>query len=85
MEEIDDELSRATTDAELQKRGSGIHFVLHELDRRARLRAGKATVDKSTVPSGEVSDAGNSDREGSPASPDFRSLNTLESKPKEEP
>ena len=85
MEEIDSELSRTTTDAELQERGSGIHFLLHELDRRARLKDGRATVDKSTVPSGEVSDAGNSDRGGSPASPDFRSLKSLKSEPKEEP
>lgn len=85
MQEIDSELSRATTDAELQNRGSGIHFLLHELDQRTPLKAAKATSEKSAVPSGEVGAAGNSDRVGSPASPDFRSLNTPKSKPKEEP
>lgn len=86
MQEIDSELSRATTDAELQKRGSGIHFLLHELDRRARLKAGKVAADKGTVPSGEVSEAGNSNREGLPVRSDFHSLKTkldsLNSEPK---
>jgi hypothetical protein len=86
MEKIDSELSRATTDAELQKRGSGIHFLLHELDRRARLKAGEAVAaDKSTVPSGDLARTGNSNGEGSPASPDFSSLNKRKSEPKEEP
>jgi hypothetical protein len=76
VEAIDGELSHQATDAELRKRGSGIHFLLHKLDRRVRLKAGKATVDKSTVPSGEVSDAGNSDREGSAVSAGFPSLNS---------
>jgi hypothetical protein len=71
MEEIDSELSRATTDSELEKPGSGIHFLLHELDRRARPRTGKATVDQNTIPSGEVSDASISDREGSLARSEF--------------
>jgi hypothetical protein len=85
LEAIDPELSKATTDAELKKRGSGIHFLLQELDRRARLKAAKATVDKSTVPSGEAIAARNSDRKGSPASADFQSLNSLKSEPKHEP
>lgn len=81
-EAVDPELSRATTDAELNKRGSGIHFLLHELERRALLRAGKATVEKRTVPSGKVGTSGNSNRGGSPAPSNFQSLNNLNSKPK---
>jgi hypothetical protein len=72
---IDVELSRATTDTELQKRGSGIHFLLRELDRRSPVGAGKRVADESAVPSGEVGAAGNSDREGSPVSAGFPSLN----------
>lgn len=85
VEAVDSELSSQATDAELEKRGSGIHFLLHELDRRVRHKTDNATVDLSMVPSGEASDAGNSDREGSPAQLDFRSLKSLKSEPKEEP
>ena len=36
----------------------------------------------SAVPSGDVTHAGISDREGSPVTPNFESLNSLNSKPK---
>jgi hypothetical protein len=82
MEAIDAELSSAATDAELRKRGSGIHFLLRELDRRSPLAAKQRAVDQSKVPSGEVDVSGNSDREGSPASPGFESLNSTKHQPK---
>lgn len=82
VEGIDAELSGAATDAELRKRGSGIHFLLRELDRRSPLVAKQRAVDKSTVPSGEVGASGNSDREGSPASSGFESLNSTKHQPK---
>jgi DNA-binding transcriptional MocR family regulator len=81
-EAVDPELARATTDAEFNKRGSGIHFLLHELERRARLKAATATPARCAVPSGALAQAGNSNREGSPASADLQSLNTLNNKPK---
>jgi hypothetical protein len=84
VEAIDVELSTATTDAELRKRGSGIHFLLRELDRRCPLTANNRAADKSTAPSGEVRASDNSDREGSPARSHFQSLNRLKSEPKHE-
>jgi hypothetical protein len=82
VEAIDVELSAATTDVELRKRGSGIHFLLRELDRRRPLTANKRGADNNTVPSDEVSYSGSSDRGGSPAKSDFQILNTLKSDPK---
>ena len=78
IDTIDPELQSATTDAELGKPGSGIGFLLRELDRRSPLGfdARDACPDKSTVPSGDVARAGNSDREGSAVSAGFQSLNT---------
>jgi len=84
MVAIDSELQRATTERELRKRGSGLPFLLTELDRRLSLGGTARAIApaQSAVPSGEVGDTGNSDREGSPASADFPSLNTLNTKPK---
>lgn len=70
VEAIDSELSSQATDAELEKRGSGIHFLLHELDRRTRIEAANAMV-----PSGEENGAGNLDGEVSAVAAHFRSLN----------
>jgi len=77
IDTIDPELQSATTDAELGKPGSGIGFLLRELDRRSPLAPNvrNVSLDKSTVPSGDVARAGNSDREGSAVSADFQSLN----------
>jgi hypothetical protein len=77
IDAIDSELQSAATDAELQKPGSGVAFLLIELDRRVPLAvdARNSPSDESTVPSGDVALAGNSDREGSAVSPDFPSLN----------
>jgi hypothetical protein len=78
IDAIDPELQSTATDAELRRPGSGISFLLMELDRRAPLvvDARNSSLDKSTVPSGGVARAGNSDREGSAVSMDFQSLNT---------
>ena len=78
IDAIDPELQSTATDAELQRPGSGISFLLMELDRRVPLVADarNSSLDKSTVPSGGVARAGNSDREGSAVSMDFQSLNT---------
>jgi hypothetical protein len=77
IDTIDAELQSATTDAELGKPGSGIGFLLRELDRRSPLGfdARGASPDKSTVPSGHLEASGNSDREGSAVSAGFQSLN----------
>lgn len=76
IDAIDGDLHRATTEKELRKPGSGLPFLLEELDRRMPLSGvSGVSADKSTVPSGDVTRAGNSDREGSPASTDFQSLN----------
>jgi hypothetical protein len=77
IDAIDPDLHRATTEIELRKPGSGFRFLLSELDRRSPLgrTASAVTSDKITVPSSDVSDAGNSDREGSAVSMDFQSLN----------
>ena len=77
IDAIDPELQSTATDAELQRPGSGISFLLMELDRRVPLvvDARNSSLDKSTVPSGDVVHAGNSDREGSAVSSDFQSLN----------
>jgi hypothetical protein len=77
IDTIDPELQSATTDAELGKPGSGIGFLLRELDRRSPLGfdARGASPDKSTVPSGHLEASGNSDREGSAVSAGFQSLN----------
>jgi hypothetical protein len=66
IDAIDPELQSTATDAELQRPGSGISFLLMELDRRVPLvvDARNSSLDKSTVPSGDVARAGNSDREG---------------------
>jgi len=78
IDTIDPELQSATTDAELGKPGSGIGFLLRELDRRSPLGfdARDACPNKSAVPSGRLEASGNSDREGSAVSTDFSSLNT---------
>jgi hypothetical protein len=78
VDAIDVDLHNATTDAELRKPGSGIGFLLKELDRRSppALDARTASFNKSTVPSGDVGASGNSDREGSAVSAAFRSLNS---------
>jgi hypothetical protein len=78
IDAIDPELQSAATDAELRKPGSGISFLLMELDRRVPLavEVRNSSLSKSTVPSGDVARAGNSDREGSAVSADFQSLNT---------
>ncbi|WP_291855411.1 helix-turn-helix domain-containing protein [Bradyrhizobium sp.] len=82
VDAIDIQLSNATTDAELRKPGSGIHFLLRELDRRSPVGAEKQAANGSAVPSGEVGAEGNSDREGSPASSGFESLNSTKHQPK---
>jgi hypothetical protein len=78
VDAIDVDLRTATTDAELRRPGSGINFLLMELDRRVplALNARNGLSHESTVPSGDVARAGNSDREGSAVSSDFQSLNT---------
>lgn len=77
VDAIDMDLRVATTDAELRKPGSGIGFLLKELDRRSPLAldAQTASFNKSTVPSGDVGASSNSDRDGSPVSATFQSLN----------
>jgi hypothetical protein len=76
VDAIDVDLHNATTDAELRKPGSGISFLLMELDRRVPLAIDNrnSPSNESTVPSGDVARAGNSDREGSAVSSDFQSL-----------
>ena len=66
IDAIDLDLASRTTDAELRKPGSGVTFLLMELDRRVPLAvaARNGPSYKSTVPSGDVARAGNSDREG---------------------
>ncbi len=78
VDAIDVDLHNATTDAELRKSGSGISFLLMELDRRVPLTVDprNSPSDESMVPSGDVVHAGNSDREGSAVSSDFQGLNT---------
>jgi hypothetical protein len=77
IDAIDPELQSTATDAELRRPGSGISFLLMELDRRVPLvDARNSSLDKSTVPSGDVDASGNSDREGSAVSSDLQSLNT---------
>jgi len=78
VDAIDVDLRNATTDAELRRPGSGINFLLMELDRRVplALNARSGLSHESTVPSGDVARAGNSDREGSAVSSDFQSLNS---------
>jgi len=78
IDAIDPELQSTATDAELRRPGSGISVLLIELDRRVPLvvDARNSSLDKSTVPSGDVDASGNSDREGSAVSSDFQSLNT---------
>jgi hypothetical protein len=78
IDAIDLELQSAATDAELRKPGSGVTFLLMELDRRVPLAVDNrnSPSDESTVPSGDVDASGNSDREGSAVSSDFQSLNT---------
>src|SRR6185503_11113335 len=69
IDAIDADLHRATTEKELHKPGSGLPFLLGELDRRVPLSGvSGASANKTTVPSGDPTPAGNSDREGSPAS-----------------
>ena len=84
---IDADLQHATTERELRKRGSGLPFLLNELDRRLPLGGAARAIApaRSTVPSGQRGASSNSDREGSPASSDFQSLKSLKSEPKEEP
>ena len=76
VDAIDTDLHNATTDAELRKPGSGISFLLMELDRRVPLAINNrnSPSNESTVPSGDVARAGNSDRGGSAVSSDFESL-----------
>jgi hypothetical protein len=78
IEKIDSDLQRATTEMELRKPGSGLPFLLSELNRRMPLAhaGGAVASDKSAVPSGDLTHAGNSDREGSAVSADFPSLNS---------
>jgi hypothetical protein len=78
IDAIDPDLHRATTEIELRKPGSGFRFLLSELDRRSPLgrTASAASPDKITVPSSDVGEAGNSDRESSAVSAAFRSLNS---------
>jgi hypothetical protein len=87
IDAIDSGLQRATTELELRKPGSGLSFLLGVLDRRVPLgdSGGVSAVAQSTVPSSDLLRAGNSDRDGSPAPPDFQSLKSLNSEPKEEP
>ena len=73
IDAIDPDLHRATTDLEVRQPGSGLAFLLSELDRRVPL--GREPSNKSAVPSGDIARAGNSDREGSAVSTDFPSLN----------
>src|SRR6185295_5377870 len=70
VDAIDTDLHNATTDAELRKPGSGISFLLKELDRRVpqAVDARNGPSYESTVPSGDIAASGNSDREGSAAS-----------------
>ncbi|QND73646.1 helix-turn-helix domain-containing protein [Tardiphaga robiniae] len=78
IDALDVELQTATTDIELKRPGAGISFLLAELDRRLPLCCdgrGKGQG-HSTVPSGDVADAGISDGEGSAVAADFQSLNT---------
>jgi hypothetical protein len=77
IDAIDSGLQSAATDAELRKPGSGVTFLLMELDRRVPPGgdARNSPSDKSTVPSGDVDASGNSDREGAAVSVDFQSLN----------
>src|SRR6266436_4555354 len=77
IDAIDLDLHRATTDLELRKPGSGLAFLLSELDRHVPLShtTGAAPSNKSAVPSGDMARASNSNREGSAVSTDFLSLN----------
>ncbi len=77
IDAIDLDLHRATTDLELRKPGSGLAFLLSELNRHVPLShtTGAAPSNKSAVPSGDMARASNSNREGSAVSTDFLSLN----------
>lgn len=85
VEAIDTELSNATTEAELRKRGGGIHFLLRELDRRFPLLCGKATIEESRAPSGGMNASSNFEPGRAPASTGLRSPRCLKSSPEEEP
>ena len=76
IDAIDPDLHRATTETELRKPGSGLPFLLGELDRRVPPgRPAGAVAHKGTVPSGDLAPASNSDREGAAVSAEFQSLN----------
>ena len=74
IDAIDPDLHRATTEREFRKLGSGLPFLLGELDRRVPIE--RVTGVGGAVPSGDVTRAGNSDREGSAMAASFRSLNS---------
>lgn len=85
VEAIDAELSDATTDAELRKRGSGIHFLLRELDRRSPLIAGRQAADGSTGRPRDVGARDSSNRQWAPARSNFLGPNTLQGEPNDDP
>ncbi|MFH1346535.1 MAG: helix-turn-helix domain-containing protein [Pseudomonadota bacterium] len=84
IELIDLNLQRTTTETELRKPGSGLPSLLKELDQRVLLkgRSNAPAATNSTVPSDDLTLAGNSDREGSPAPSGFESLNSTKHQPK---
>jgi hypothetical protein len=89
IDSIDPDLHRATTEIELRKPGSGLPYLLGELDRRRPLQHSPSawSPTKTTGPTRQVLLAGNSDRGGSPVRSDFHSLKTklesLNTEPKE--
>ena len=85
IDAIDQELHHATTALELRKPGSGLPFLLSELDRRVPLgRLAKAPAsNKIVVPSGDLASTGNSNREGPAVSTSFESLNSTKQQPKQ--
>ncbi|MBR1285369.1 helix-turn-helix domain-containing protein [Bradyrhizobium sp. AUGA SZCCT0177] len=77
IDAIDSELQGAATDVELRRPGSGIAFLLSELDRRLPLLqdAQCFTQAKARFLLATPEASGNSDREGSAVAADFQSLN----------
>ena len=78
IDSIDPDLDRATTEIELRKPGSGLPYLLGELDRRRPLQPSPSACSptKTTGPTRQVLLAGNSDRGGSPVRSNFQSLKT---------